>query len=256
MKVCIDPGHGGDDSGAAANGIVEKVVNLQVACAVREDLRLRGHEVTMTRGTDDTNPGLTDRGRYSVASGADLFVSIHHDCNTSPSFRGCSSFYYNASCANGKDLGAQITSRLHEQRGLPYAYGTPARVHWKSLGVLRGGDNWQHATACLIECATLSSPLDAALIKAPDYATVTAKIIVDGIVAHAAKEGMIVSAPLGDTGIVVIGPGDVVLTRSGEEHDDDRVWVPLREVAEALGYAVTSHIPDQGKVYLTRAGGA
>lgn len=249
MKVCLDPGHGGDDSGAVANHIVEKDINLKVALAVQAALEERGHEVVMTR-KDDTNVQLTARGRLSVKSKADIFVSIHHDCSSNPNARGCSGFYYNESCVNAKDLAAQITTRLHDTWKLPYAYGTPARVHWVSLGVLRGGDNWKRTTACLVECAMLSSTTDAAIICGADYAARTAQCIADGIEAHAAKEGITTSPELADAGILVVS-GEEILTKRGEERNDE-TWVPLREVVEKLGFKVTNHISDQGKVYLSK----
>ncbi|MHB8995882.1 MAG: N-acetylmuramoyl-L-alanine amidase family protein [Armatimonadota bacterium] len=249
MKVCLDPGHGGNDSGAVSSRIVEKDINLKVALAVKAVLKERGHEVVMTRD-DDINVQLTARGRLSVKSKVDIFVSIHHDCSSNSAARGCSGFYYNESCSNAKDLAVQITTRLHDAWKLPYAYGTPARVHWVSLGVLRGGDNWKHTTACLVECAMLSSDTDATIICGTGYVTRTAQCIADGIEAHAAKEGITTSPQLADAGIIVV-MGDEVLTRRGQEQDDE-TWVPLREVAEKLGYKVTSHIADQGKVYLSK----
>ena len=79
------------------------------------------------------------------------------------------------------------------------------------------------------------------------------EIIADGIEAHAAKEGLTTSEPTADTGIIVLGPSGEVLTRAGEEREY-RVWVPLREVAEALGYTVDpQHLADQGKVYIKQA---
>jgi len=260
MKVCLDPGHGASDSGAVANGITEKTVNLKVALAVSTELKRRGHTVVMTR-TSDTDfaagvkPGaapITTRGCYSVVQKADIFVSIHHDASGSASARGCSGFYHEGA-PNGKDLAAQCTTRLHEKFAMPYAYGPPARVHWVNLGVLRGCDNWRHVTCCLVECAMLTNATDAANIKEPGYAAKAAKCIADGIEAHAAKEGLIAEEPLADTGVVVVElPGDKVLTRRGREVEPGELWVPLREVAEAQGYTVIPHIEDQGKVYLTK----
>lgn len=77
--VTIDPGHGGIDPGNPGlyfpRGIREKDVNLQVGLLLREELRRRGVEVTMTR-TRDTLIDLRHRGRY-CADECDLFVSLH-----------------------------------------------------------------------------------------------------------------------------------------------------------------------------------
>lgn len=250
MKVCIDPGHGGPDSGAVAQGITEKAVNLKVAQAVQKLLKAGGHEVAMTRTSDTAfaagvrpgKVGLTDRGRFSVKSGADLFVSIHHDCNAgNPSFRGCSGFYHEGA-PNAKDLAACITTRLHDSLGIPYAYGSPAQVHWTNLGVLRGGNNWQHVTACLVECAMLSATKDSALIKAATYAEVMGKLIVDGIMAHAEKEGLVAHAPAADPGVKVVGPdGKVIECEVGLS--GSRVTVNAGLLLDALGVPLTALKP-------------
>ena len=250
MRVCIDPGHGGPDSGAVANGITEKTVNLKVALAVQKLLKAAGHEVAMTRTSDTAfaagvrtgSAGLTDRGRFSVKSGADLFVSIHHDCNAgNPSFRGCSGFYHSGS-PNAKDLAACITTRLHDSLGLPYAYGSPAQVHWVNLGVLRGGNNWQHVTACLVECAMLSATTDSALIKTASYAEVMGKLIVDGIMAHAEKEGLVSHAPAADPGVKVVGPDNKVI-ECEVGLSGSRVTVNAGMLLDALGVPLTALKP-------------
>ena len=50
--VVVDPGHGGKDPGATANGVREKDINLGIGLALEEVLRSRGFEVQMTRRTD------------------------------------------------------------------------------------------------------------------------------------------------------------------------------------------------------------
>ena len=260
MKVCLDPGHGETDSGAVANGIVEKVVNLEVAMAVRDELTKRGHQVVMTRtgdstfatGIGHTADDICDRGAFSVEQGADIFVSIHHDVGDEHSSAEGTSGFYHEGAPNGQDLATQITTRIHERMGFAYAYGTPAQVHWINLGVLRGGDNWLHVTACLVECCFLSNDGDAARIRQDSYAGDVAGCIVDGIEAHAAKEGIITGTPTAEAGIKVIGPSGEVLTKGGREIAD-QLWVPGREVFEALGYTVNAqHLADQGKIYLTK----
>jgi N-acetylmuramoyl-L-alanine amidase len=78
-RVTIDPGHGGVDPGNPGlyfpKGVREKDVNLQVGLLLREELKRRGVEVTMTR-TRDTLIDLRHRGRY-CADQCDLFVSLH-----------------------------------------------------------------------------------------------------------------------------------------------------------------------------------
>lgn len=78
-RVTLDPGHGGVDPGTAGlyfpRGRTEKHITLEVGLLLRDELRRRGVEVTMTR-TRDTLIDLRHRGRYCAAE-CDLFVSIH-----------------------------------------------------------------------------------------------------------------------------------------------------------------------------------
>ncbi|MBS1240705.1 MAG: N-acetylmuramoyl-L-alanine amidase [Gemmatimonadetes bacterium] len=78
-RVTIDPGHGGVDPGNPGlyfpRGIREKDINLQVSLLLRDELRRRGVEVTMTR-TRDTLIDLRHRGRF-CADQCELFVSLH-----------------------------------------------------------------------------------------------------------------------------------------------------------------------------------
>ncbi|WP_250644869.1 N-acetylmuramoyl-L-alanine amidase family protein [Paenibacillus larvae] len=77
MKVVIDPGHGGRDSGAVGvSGLKEKDVTLDIGLKVRQALRAKGIEGAMTRETD-TYVSLQDRVSFTNRQLADLFVSIH-----------------------------------------------------------------------------------------------------------------------------------------------------------------------------------
>ena len=53
-KIVIDAGHGGTDSGAVGNGIVEKDLTLKIATYIADRLRNLGANVTLTRDSDET----------------------------------------------------------------------------------------------------------------------------------------------------------------------------------------------------------
>ncbi|MDD4164695.1 MAG: N-acetylmuramoyl-L-alanine amidase [Eubacteriales bacterium] len=52
LTIIIDPGHGGEDPGAVANGFKEKELNLAIASKLQELLSISGYNVVMTRSTD------------------------------------------------------------------------------------------------------------------------------------------------------------------------------------------------------------
>jgi N-acetylmuramoyl-L-alanine amidase len=84
IVVVIDPGHGGKDPGAVANGAREKDINLQVAKYLADSLRQKGVEPVLTRSGDNYLK-LSDRTDIAMRRNADLFVSLH--CNALPAGR-------------------------------------------------------------------------------------------------------------------------------------------------------------------------
>ena len=87
--VVIDPGHGGKDPGASANGVVEKNVTLAIGLELQNILAARGYKVVMTRNSD-TYPTLQDRTDLANRVDADLFVSVH--VNALPSKKSMTGF--------------------------------------------------------------------------------------------------------------------------------------------------------------------
>ena len=101
FSVVLDPGHGGTDPGA--RGVVtESEVNLSVSTRVAQTLSEAGVEVTMTR-TDNSvfsdNKRLDLRARADLATGKDLFVSIHANArppSNALTTYGTEVYYFNA----------------------------------------------------------------------------------------------------------------------------------------------------------------
>ena len=76
LVVAIDSGHGSYDSGAVANGVVEKDVNWSIANHFKDELTTYTG-VTPFLTTSGEEPGLQARVDRAVAVGADVFVSVH-----------------------------------------------------------------------------------------------------------------------------------------------------------------------------------
>ena len=80
--IVIDPGHGGNDRRAGANGKKEKDVTLAAARDLKEALENTGrYRVHLTRSTD-TFIKLQERVAIARRKGADLFISLHADPST------------------------------------------------------------------------------------------------------------------------------------------------------------------------------
>ena len=89
LVVVIDPGHGGKDPGAVANGIREKDINIRVAKKLMEILRGQGVKTFLTR-YDDRYLKLSERTQIAISQNASVFVSLH--CNALPAGRKASGF--------------------------------------------------------------------------------------------------------------------------------------------------------------------
>lgn len=94
-KVVIDPGHGGHDPGATANGVTEAELVLDIALRLQALLeQVPGLEVVLTRRTNEFVP-LEERTAIANREGADLFLSIHANSHRQPAIRGIETYYLN-----------------------------------------------------------------------------------------------------------------------------------------------------------------
>ena len=91
--VVIDPGHGGDDTGAKGSGsVVEKDLVLQIARRLKAALEGRlGLRVLLTRDGDDA---VSSDRRTALANNnkADLFISLHANASARSTLRGVQIF--------------------------------------------------------------------------------------------------------------------------------------------------------------------
>ncbi len=78
VKIFLDPGHGGDDSGAVGNGLLEKNLTLQIATRIKNILTVEYNNVNikMSRTGDDTI-SLTERTDTANNWNADFYLSVH-----------------------------------------------------------------------------------------------------------------------------------------------------------------------------------
>ena len=79
-KVVIDAGHGGIDSGAVGNGIIEKDLNLKISKYIYDRLKDLGIDVKLTRDTDETLSPTERVNRVLNAFGnsSDVLVISNH----------------------------------------------------------------------------------------------------------------------------------------------------------------------------------
>ena len=79
-KIVIDPGHGGTDSGASGNDIIEKNMTLAISRIMYDELKRLGIPVYITRETDETLSPTQRINRIKNAFGSDdnvIVISNH-----------------------------------------------------------------------------------------------------------------------------------------------------------------------------------
>lgn len=90
--VVLDPGHGGQDSGAICAGVQEKDLTLDIAQRVDRLLQAQGVATLMTR-TGDSYVSLADRAAVTNRSRDCIFVSIHFNEATKKASAGVETYY-------------------------------------------------------------------------------------------------------------------------------------------------------------------
>lgn len=94
-KIVIDPGHGGKDPGAIANGLKEKDIVLALSKKLKEELEKSfGYEVLLTR-KDDNYISLEERTAIANGNNADLFISLHINAHPASSIHGLETYFLN-----------------------------------------------------------------------------------------------------------------------------------------------------------------
>ena len=131
--VVVDPGHGGKDPGATANGVREKDINLGIGLALEAVLRSKGFEVRMTRRTD-VYLKLQERTDIANQANADVFVSVH--ANALPSLKNTAGFeIYIMALPTDKD--ALTLAKIENREYVEEKSGSSAAVDRRTELLLR-----------------------------------------------------------------------------------------------------------------------
>ena len=186
--VLLDPGHGGKDAGASANGAVEKELNLEIARLVQGYIEEGGGAAILTRTEDkDTSDPNRAAGTSWKMSDlkyrkkdienfkADAFVSIHMNKFGQSKYRGAQVFY-TAESEESKILGETLQRSVKDV--LDDGNTREAKPSKNAIYVLKGNA----VPSALIECGFLSNAEEAQLLSDPDYRRRVAWGIYIGIV--------------------------------------------------------------------------
>jgi N-acetylmuramoyl-L-alanine amidase len=205
--ICLDPGHGGKDSGNRVGGIFghsEKTYTLALALELRKQLEAAGFHVILTRSKDvyvdlPARPALADR------DGADLFISLHFNATpvdqgdiSGPETYCITPVGAPSSNAHGEggEFGPQVgvgptPANRSENKSLWLAYEMEKSLMQNLYANDRGVRRARFAVlrdatmpAILIEGGYMTHPVESKKIYSADYRRQMALAIVKGVLAY------------------------------------------------------------------------
>ncbi|MFC0236503.1 N-acetylmuramoyl-L-alanine amidase [Fictibacillus phosphorivorans] len=153
--IVIDAGHGGTDSGAVGNGLLEKNINLDTTLRLEKHLKAAGVNVVTTRKTD-VFIELQNRVKIAKDNKGEMFISIHVN---SGGGHGTETYYYGSAGAPGTSH-IQKSKKLSEliQKRMVSMLGTTNRgVKEGNFHVLRENG----MTSTLVELGFIDNSSDA-----------------------------------------------------------------------------------------------
>lgn len=179
ITLCLDPGHGGADSGTLNyNGTAyEKDYNLKIAKYCYDELQKYNCKVVMTRSTDKYMT-LEERAEYAKQQGAQYLISFHLNASQKHNAYGAEVYYPNTNwrpdiSAKGKVMAQSIQNELVKlglyDRGIKFRtidineYPNPHRYDDNSIadyyGVIRNAKT-RGITGLIIEHCCMDNESD------------------------------------------------------------------------------------------------
>ena len=173
LVVVIDPGHGGQDSGAPGlHNLLEKDVVLPIGRKIASILEQNGVQAVLTRDSDFF---VSLQGRVDIANrvNATLFVSVHaNSVDNRPDVNGLEVYYY----GSGYDLAEVVRHNILQNIGTLKDRGTrKARFY-----VLRKNS----MPAILVETGYMTGVEDNPRLATSEYQNRMAEAIAHGILKY------------------------------------------------------------------------
>jgi N-acetylmuramoyl-L-alanine amidase len=210
--VVVDPGHGGRDPGATGiGGLREKDVNLAISKKLAQRLEEHGFEVVLTR-RDDSALTLEERTAIAESAAGDVFISIHANASRHARTRGFEIYTLDA---NHERHSLEVAARENRvpaarldplQRALAHLQAGELASQSERLAslvhenVIRGARQrdrrltdlglkkgpfyvlfMSSMSSVLVEAGFVTNQRDAKLLRSPQFQSLLAKQIADGV---------------------------------------------------------------------------
>jgi N-acetylmuramoyl-L-alanine amidase len=196
VVVVLDPGHGGQDSGAMCGGVLEKDLTLDVARRIDRLLDSEGIATLMTR-VGDTYVSLADRAALANRARNCIFVSIHFNEDNKPVASGVETYYAAHQITAGSFLASWLPFlwRPLSNSPNPESQDLAGLIQEALVARTRAADRGVQARqffvianvtspAVLIEGGFLTNKEDISKLASEDYRDQIAAAVTDGILQY------------------------------------------------------------------------
>jgi N-acetylmuramoyl-L-alanine amidase len=194
--VILDPGHGGQDSGAMCGDVLEKDLTLDVARRIDRLLEAEGVATLMTR-LGDTYVSLADRAAFANRVSKSIFVSIHFNEDNQPVSSGVETYYAAHQITGGSFLASWLPflwralSESPNSESQNLAGSIQEALVARTRAVDRGTKAKQlfvianvTSPAALVEGGFLTNKEDISKLASEEYREQVAAAVADGIVRY------------------------------------------------------------------------
>lgn len=178
--IVIDPGHGGEDTGAISqNNVNEKDIVLDISLKLGEKLEENNFKVYFTRKSDKAlgntvRSDIINRAKFINARNADIFLSIHLNGSDVESAKGVESysrFLDDKSYLLAESIQDELSSiEYTKDRGIK-------ETNEKSLGILR----YTNITGVLLELGFITNSEDEKYLISEEGQDIIVDCILSGI---------------------------------------------------------------------------
>lgn len=173
-KVFLGIGHGGNDSGAVANGFKEKDLNLAIGLACRDELARHGVTVKMSREKDEADP-LMDEIKECNSFNPDLALDLHNNAGGGDG----AEVYHHYAGGKSKDLAQNVLNAIcsetgQNSRGLKIRKNIWGKDYFGFIREIK-------APSVIVECAFVDNATDIQILNTSDKQKKMGAAIAHGI---------------------------------------------------------------------------
>ena len=209
LKVMIDPGHGGEDTGSkGSRGVSEKDLTLALASKLVQALEVAETISPELVRTDDYYISLDQRAGVANHNHGDLLISLHLGTTFAPVPTGFSIYYWSPTTASPTATPASSTARPWDQEQEPYWEKSRMlaslmqeellwSIPWASGGVLAADIYLLRRVrmpAVMLELGSLNHPDESAQLQKSEFQEAVAKALTQAIIKYRSldEKGLII----------------------------------------------------------------